>query len=319
MSLTIQNIVLQIFRQYGTDILLNGNKFCALIEDLAPEMKLEKKVIHRLNQEQLLKDIYMLFCDSPHKESEYGKLNILLDDAGFSDSWKQVVYNVFDPSIFNSLDAHENISDKANDSESNLIQYNEIDDKIGDFLDRIFLEGTSTDPIVDIKKARTPYYSISLSIGMKIDFGFASANMPQIEQREKIVLIEPYILITEERIANAQIVMHLLELVKSTRRSLLIVAPYLDEESLDIMAQKNRTVSNAFLRVPIRDCLDIYSDLSSITDGSEIYDDGDDDTDIEYELNHISLEQLGQATRVIIYSDETIIINRRTMQLNIEE
>lgn len=50
MSLTIQNIVLQIFRQYGTDILLNGNRFCALIEGLAPEMKLEKNVIRRLNQ-----------------------------------------------------------------------------------------------------------------------------------------------------------------------------------------------------------------------------------------------------------------------------
>lgn len=93
----------------------------------------------------------MLFCNSPHKESEYGKLNILLDDAGFSDSWKQVVYNVFAPSIFNSLDAHENISDGANDSASNLIQLSEINDKIDDFLERIFLEGTSVDPIVDIK------------------------------------------------------------------------------------------------------------------------------------------------------------------------
>ena len=319
MSLTIQNIVLQIFRQYGIDILLDGNRFCALIEDLAPEMKLEKKVIHRLNQDQLLKDIYTLFCNTPHKESEYGKLDILLDDAGFSDSWKQVVYNIFDPSIFNSLDAHDNVADGADDSTSNIIQLSEIDDKIDDFLDRIFLEGTSTDPIVDIKKARTPYYSISLSIGMKIDFGFASTNMPQIDQREKIVLIEPYILITEERIANAQIVMRLLELVKSTRRSLLIVAPYLDEESLNIMAQKNRTVPNAFLKVSGRGYPDVYLDLSCVTDGSKIYDDGDDDTDIEYELNHISLEQLGQATRVIIYSDETIIINRRTMQFNIEE
>ena len=321
MSLTIQNIVLQIFRQYDIDILLDGNRFCALIEDLAPEMKLEKKVIHRLNQDQLLKDIYTLFCNTPHKESEYGKLDILLDDAGFSDSWKQVVYNIFDPSIFNSLDAHDNVADGADDSTSNIIQLSEIDDKIDDFLDRIFSEGTSADPIVDIKKARTPYYSISLSMGMKIDFGFDSTGMSLIDNSEKIILIEPYILITKERITNAQIVIRLLELVKSTRRSLLIVAPYLDEESLGIMVQKDRTVSNAFLKVPIRGCSDLYFNLSDITDGSVIYDYDDDDVDIdiEYELNHISLDRLGQATRVIIYSDETIIINRRTMQFNIEE
>lgn len=52
--------------------------------------------------------------------------------------------------------------------------------------------------------------------------------MPQIDKREKIILIEPYVLITKERIANAQIVTCLLELVKNTRRSLLIVAPYID-------------------------------------------------------------------------------------------
>ena len=55
------------------------------------------------------------------------------------------------------------------------------------------------------------------------------------------------------------------------------------------MVQKNRTVPNALFG---HGCSDVYFDLSYVTNGSEIYDDGDDDIDIEYELNHISFEQL---------------------------
>lgn len=55
------------------------------------------------------------------------------------------------------------------------------------------------------------------------------------------------------------------------------------------MVQKNRTVPNALFG---RGCSDVYFDLSDVTNGSEICDDGVDDTDIEYELNHIFFEQL---------------------------
>lgn len=52
----------QILSQYGTDTLLNGNRFCALVEDLALNLalKLERRVLQRLNQENLLSENYQL-------------------------------------------------------------------------------------------------------------------------------------------------------------------------------------------------------------------------------------------------------------------
>ena len=37
MDRTLSSIINQLLSQYGKDILLNGNRFCALADDLAPE------------------------------------------------------------------------------------------------------------------------------------------------------------------------------------------------------------------------------------------------------------------------------------------
>lgn len=58
MDRDLSNIIYQLLKQYGTDILLNGNRFCALIDDLAPDpaLKIERKVLQRLNQDNLLSE-----------------------------------------------------------------------------------------------------------------------------------------------------------------------------------------------------------------------------------------------------------------------
>ena len=72
----------QILSQYGTDVLLNGNRFCALVDDLAPnpESKYERRVLQRLNQENLLSEIYKLISQTENTGKQF-KLDLLLEEV----------------------------------------------------------------------------------------------------------------------------------------------------------------------------------------------------------------------------------------------
>ena len=73
------NIIYQLLSQYGADLLLDGNRFCALIDDLAPDpmLKTERKVLQRLNQENILPEIYLTIYQNKN-DREFNKLELLL-------------------------------------------------------------------------------------------------------------------------------------------------------------------------------------------------------------------------------------------------
>ena len=96
MDRDLSNIIYQLLCQYGADILLNGNRFCALVDDLAPDpmLKIERKVLQRLNQENLLSEIYLTISQNEN-DREFNKLELLLEETGFSEAWKQIVFELF--------------------------------------------------------------------------------------------------------------------------------------------------------------------------------------------------------------------------------
>lgn len=91
MNQSINDVINDIFDKFGDDILLNGGKFCAVLDDLAPQMTMERRVIHRLFQESMLGEIYTILSQDDFP----GKMDVLLTSAGFSDEWKNIVYQAF--------------------------------------------------------------------------------------------------------------------------------------------------------------------------------------------------------------------------------
>lgn len=96
MDKDLSDIIYQLLSQYGTDILLNGRRFCALVDDLAPDpaLKIERKVLQRLNREKLLSEIYQTISQDVN-DREFNKLDLLLEEAGFSETWRQMVFELF--------------------------------------------------------------------------------------------------------------------------------------------------------------------------------------------------------------------------------
>lgn len=90
--MTIQKSIADIIERYGNEILLDGNKFCSLLSDLAPECKLELRIIRRMSQEDILKEVYSILR---HSDSDIKRFDVLLEEAGFSEEWKKIVLCVF--------------------------------------------------------------------------------------------------------------------------------------------------------------------------------------------------------------------------------
>ena len=94
--MTITDVVNKVITQYGKDILLDGTRFCSIINDLAPKMQIENKIIKRLNQENLLVEIYRILGKRNTSSEDVSRLLVLLRRSGFSEEWIDIIFDAFD-------------------------------------------------------------------------------------------------------------------------------------------------------------------------------------------------------------------------------
>ena len=211
----------QILSQYGTDVLLNGNRFCALVDDLAPnpESKYERRVLQRLNQENLLSEIYKLISQTENTGKQF-KLDLLLEEAGFSESWKQIVFE-----IFQFEDGKEKTHEEAksthpatNNSPLNL----DLDPELEQFIQDVVNSVGGKGPII-VEESLKIYTRWEHMSGMKLDRGFISPYMVQNEDKGETILEDPFILITDETIFSKQQITKITDIISAVAPSLLII------------------------------------------------------------------------------------------------
>ena len=93
----MKNTVEQIIRQYGAQILLDENRFAAIVSDLSPkDADVERKVIRRMAQSHLLKETYNnIYLNNADKEAGTSKLIVRMNEEGFTKEWCQIALTVF--------------------------------------------------------------------------------------------------------------------------------------------------------------------------------------------------------------------------------
>ena len=127
----MKNTVEQIIRQYGSQILLDESRFAAIVGDLSPkEAEIECKVIRRMAQSHLLRDIYnTIYSDNADKDAGASKLVVRMNEEGFTREWCQIVLTIFDlktesiSAVYQaSVDQHSsNAQGTSNTNNSSLI------------------------------------------------------------------------------------------------------------------------------------------------------------------------------------------------------
>lgn len=96
MDKKINEVIEGVFEKYGIDILLEGDRFYAILFDMMPNMQLEHRVLKRMSQEKILLEIHNIIANKDNYTSKsISKIEKLLDEAGFSDEWKEIAMDLF--------------------------------------------------------------------------------------------------------------------------------------------------------------------------------------------------------------------------------
>lgn len=285
MSVNISTVIAQIFSQYGIDILLDGNRLCALVDDLAPELKVERRVVRRLNQESLLTEIYRLI-NPIGMENEYHKLDFLLEEAGFSETWKQIVFNMFQL------------------MDENLVDNSKIDSVLKEFIQQVVHLVSADGPIIvkESLKVNTDWKHVS---GMKIDRGFLSPYMIQNEKKVETILEDPYILITDGIITEEQTISDIINSVLPVAKSLLIILNDIEQKPLSELIKRTATFPCVAIKSPGYGDRrkEILQDIAVLTGGTAII------SSEGGNIKNLSLDVFGHSSQIIVHYEDTIIVD----------
>lgn len=169
------------------------------------------------------------------------------------------------------------------------------------------MEKVSNDGVITIEESKTMQTELDLVEGMQFDRGYVSAYMATDMDKMEANLEEPYILITDKKIANIQEILPLLEQIVQSGSKLLIVAEDIEGEALStIVINKLRgTFTVVGVKAPgygdRRKAM--LEDIAILTGGTVISD------ELGYDLKEATIEQLGRAKSVKVQKENTIIVD----------
>jgi len=178
-------------------------------------------------------------------------------------------------------------------------------EKVGEYISEA-MEKVGKDGVITIEESRGMETELEVVEGMQFDRGYLSQYM--VTDSEKMVadLENPYILITDKKISNIQEVLPLLESILQSNRPLLIIADDVDGEALPtLVLNKIRGTFNVVaVKAPgfgdRRKAM--LEDIAILTGGTVITE------DLGLELKDATIEALGQAARVTVDKDSTVIV-----------
>ena len=178
-------------------------------------------------------------------------------------------------------------------------------EKVGEYISEA-MEKVGKDGVITIEESRGMETELEVVEGMQFDRGYLSQYM--VTDNEKMVadLENPYILITDKKISNIQEILPLLESILQSSRPLLIIADDVDGEALPTLVLNK--IRGTFNVVAVKAPgfgdrrKDMLEDIAILTGGTVITE------DLGLELKDATIEALGQAARVTVDKDSTVIV-----------
>jgi len=168
------------------------------------------------------------------------------------------------------------------------------------------MEKVGNDGVITIEESKGMETELDVVEGMQFDRGYLSQYM--VSDTEKMIaeLDNPFILITDKKISNIQDILPLLEQILQQNRPLLIIADDVDGEALPtLVLNKIRGTFNVVaVKAPgfgdRRKAM--LEDIAILTGGTVITE------ELGLDLKEATMEMLGNAGKVVVDKDTTIIV-----------
>ena len=169
------------------------------------------------------------------------------------------------------------------------------------------MEKVTNDGVITIEESKTMKTELDLVEGMQFDRGYISAYMCTDMEKMEATLDDPYILITDKKIANINDILPLLEQIVKTGAKLLIIAEDIEGEALTtlIVNKLRGTFSVVGVKAPGYGDRrkEMLKDIAILTGGTVISD------ELGLDLKDATMEQLGRAKSVKVQKENTIIVD----------
>ena len=198
------------------------------------------------------------------------------------------------------------------------------DEQIGAFIAEA-LEKVGHDGVVTVEESNTFGLELEVTEGMRFDKGFISPYFVTDPDRQEAVLEDAYVLLVESKISNVKDLLPLLEKVMQTGKPLAIIAEDVEAEALAtlVVNRIRGTFKSVAVKAPgfgdRRKAM--LQDMAILTGGTVISE------TVGLKLENATLEDLGQARKVVVTKDETTLvegagdkeaIEARTAQIRLE-
>jgi len=178
----------------------------------------------------------------------------------------------------------------------------EIGQKLAEAMDKVGKEG-----VITVEESKTAETILDVVEGMQFDRGYLSPYFVTDPERMVGNLEDPYILISEKKIANMKDLLPVLEAIARQQRPLMIIAEDVEGEALaTLVVNKLRgTLQCAAVKAPgFGDRRkEMLKDIAILTGGQVIAE------ELGLKLENVTLSDLGRAKRVTLDKDNTTIVD----------
>ncbi|MDP1658497.1 MAG: chaperonin GroEL, partial [Methylotenera sp.] len=182
---------------------------------------------------------------------------------------------------------------------------------IADAMDKVGKEG-----VITVEDGSGLESELDVVEGMQFDRGYLSPYFINNQERQIALLDNPFVLLHDKKISNIRDLLPTLEQVAKSGRPLLIIAEDVDGEALATLVVNNirGILKTTAVKAPgfgdRRKAM--LEDIAMLTGGTVIAE------EVGLKLENVTLENLGQAKRIEVGKENTIIIDGQGVEANIK-
>ncbi|GAA5071077.1 chaperonin GroEL [Thermocatellispora tengchongensis] len=189
---------------------------------------------------------------------------------------------------------------------ANVATISAQDAKIGELIAEAF-DRVGKDGVITVEESNAMGLELEFTEGLQFDKGYLSPYMVTDQERMEAVLEDAYILLHQGKISSIADFLPLLEKVAATKKPLFVVAEDVEGEALAVLVTNK--IRGTFTSVAVKAPgfgdrrKAMLQDMAILTGGQVVSE------EVGLKLEHVGLEVLGTARRVVVTKDDSTIVD----------